>query len=169
MNVHQVPAAWSERGYVPPEKLDVNDNEDEKGEAAYMRCFHESSKIGRVPNASYFVNSPTARAYIEKRDKELFPVKEASSKLIPNPDMPSWPTRKEGPRNHYPSISESSVASSNVQPPPLSKSVPMPSSEDFQPTTEHNPLPQLTPVDQPHIPWSIEPRTEASGPPKMLR
>ncbi len=88
MSSHQIPPAWSERGYVPPEQLEPKDIEDQRGESAYMRCFLESSKIGRVPNAAFFVNSPTARAYIEKRDKELFPVKEVSGTLIPNPDMP---------------------------------------------------------------------------------
>ncbi len=169
MSGQQIPAAWSERGYVAPEKLDIKDDEDEKGEAAYMRCFHESSKIGRVPNASYFVNSPTAQAYVEKRDKELFPVKEFSGKPIPNPDMPSWFNRKEGLKNHHQSLSDSVVTSDNVPPPPPSKTITLPSSQDAELHSQRIPRPAPMSLDQPHIPWSIEPRTGASGPPRMIR
>lgn len=169
MSGHQIPAAWSERGYVPPEQLDVKDDEDEKGEAAYMRCFHESSKIGRVPNASYFVNSPTARAYVEKRDKELFPVKEISATPIPNPDLPSWLNRKEVPKSHYPSISESLVHSSNVQLPQVLKTTSILSSQDIQLQQQEISLPQPRPIDQLQIPWSMEPQTSARGPPRMIR
>lgn len=169
MSSQQIPPAWSERGYVPPEHLEAKDDEDEKGEAAYMRCFHDSSKIGRVPNASFFVNSPTARAYVEKRDKELFPVKEVSGKLIPNPDMPFWLSSKEVPENHQPPVSESAGTSSNVQPLPPSKTVTIPSSEEAQQQSQQIPPPALIPMDQPHIPWSIEPQTGARGPPRMIR
>lgn len=164
-----IPSAWSERGYVPPEQVEVKDDEDEKGEAAYMRCFHESSKIGRVPNASYFVNSPTARAYVEKRDKELFPVREASDQPIPNPDMPSWLNKKEPFKNHVAPVSESAITSSNAQPLSPSKTMTIQSSEDVpQPSQQIAPSVPV-PIDQPHIPWSIEPRTGASGPPRMIR
>lgn len=169
MSGHQIPAAWSERGYVPPEQVESNDDEDEKGEAAYMRCFHESSKIGRVPNAAYFVNSPTARAYVEKRDKELFPVKELSGKPIPNPDMPSWAHRKEGSKIHHFSAPESIILSSNVQPLPLSKTITIPLPQNVQPLPEQVPLFAPGSVDPLHIPWSMEPQTGATGPPKMIR
>ena len=169
MSSQQIPPAWSERGYVPLEQLDVKDDQDEKGEAAYMRCFHESSKIGRVPNASYFVNSPTARAYVEKRDKELFPAKELSGKPIPNPDMPSWLNRKQGPKNHHASISESVVASSNGQLLPPSEGTTLPSPEDVQAQSQQIPPTALVSVDHSHLPWSIEPRTAARGPPRMIR
>jgi hypothetical protein len=169
MSGQQIPPAWSERGYVPPEKLDVKDDEDDKGEAAYMRCFHESSKIGRVPNASYFVNSPTARAYVEKRDKELFPVKEVSGNPIPNPDMPSWSNRKETLKNQFAPTTSSNVPFNNVQPPPPSTNVSTPSPRSSQKQSQHTPPPVQGSIDQPHIPWSIEPRTGASGPPRMIR
>jgi hypothetical protein len=171
MSGQQIPTAWSERGYVPPEKLNAEDEDDEKGEAAYMKCFHESSKIGRVPNASYFVNSPTARAYVEKRDKELFPMKEASGKPIPNPDMPSWLNKKEGLKNHCPSVTEGAITSSSEPPPLLSKTATMPSSPIFQPQPQPQQIPSPPPrsIDQPNIPWSMEPRTGARGPPRMIR
>jgi hypothetical protein len=169
MNGQQIPPAWSERGYVPPEQLNLKDHEDEKGEAAYMRCFHESSKIGRVPNASFFVNSPTARAYVQKRDKELFPVKEVSGKLIPNPDMPSWLSSKDIPKNDHPAVSEIAATSSNVQPVPASKTVNVPAfDEAVQLPLQVQPS-ALIPSNQPHIPWSIEPQTGARGPPRMIR
>lgn len=170
MSGQPIPPAWSERGYVPPEQLDIKDDEDEKGETAYMRCFHESSKIGRVPNASYFVNSPTARAYVEKRDKELFPVKEASGKPIPNPDMPSWFSRKEGLKNHHPFPSEGTALSTHVPPPPPSKTMTLPpTSQDVQPQSPSTPPLATASIAQPHIPWSIEPQTGARGPPRMIR
>lgn len=170
MSGQQIPAAWSERGYIPPEQLNIKDNEDDKGEAAYMRCFHESSKIGRVPNASYFVNSPTARAYVEKRDKELFPVKELSGEPIPNPDMPSWLNKKEGSKNQYPSVSEYVMPSGNGHLPPLSsKGTILPPSQELHPQPQQIQPPASGGSDQPHIPWSMEPRTGASGPPRMIR
>ena len=169
MSGQKIPAAWSERGYVPPEQVESNNDEDEKGEAAYMRCFHESSKIGRVPNAAYFVNSPTARAYVEKRDKELFPVKEVSGKPIPNPDMPLWANRKEGSKIHHFSAPDGITLSSSVQPLPPSKTITIPFSQNVQPLPEQIPLFAPRSVDQPHIPWCVEPRTGATGPPRMIR
>ena len=164
MSSHHIPPAWSERGYVPPEQLEAKDIEDQRGEAAYMRCFHESSKIGRVPNAAFFVNSPTARAYIEKRDKELFPVKEVSTEMVPNPDMPAWPIRKDGPKSQ-PGI----MSSNNALPPHPLQPLNILSLPELQ--QQPHQFPSVAPgsIDQPHIPWSIEPRTGATGPPRMLR
>lgn len=172
MTSHQIPSAWSERGYVPPEQLNVNDDGDDKGEAAYMRCFHESSKIGRVPNASYFINSPTARAYLEKRDKELFPVKEASGKPIPNPDTPSWLSKKEGPKILHPAAPESVASSTCLQPLPLSETTDLSPSQEIrqQLLLPERIVPSVsTAMDQPNIPWSMEPQTGARGPSKMIR
>lgn len=171
MSRPQVPAAWSERGYVPPEQLEIKDDGDEKGEAAYMRCFHESSKIGRVPNASFFVNSPSARAYVEKRDKELFPVKEVSSTRIPNPDLPSWVSRKEGPRNHFSSGSESQSPASNAHATPPAKDANVQSPQEVrQQSQQISPsAPTATDKAPTQIPWSIEPQTGARGPPRMIR
>lgn len=170
MSNQSIPPAWSERGYVPPERVQGKDDEDEKGEGAYMRCFHESSKIGRVPNASYFVNSPTARAYIEKRDKELFPVKELSGKPIPNPDMPAWLNRKEGLKTHHSTTMESAIPTGSVQSSPPPKTTTMPSSpENHLQTQQLPPVPPPGAGDQLIIPWSIEPRTGASGPPSTIR
>jgi hypothetical protein len=166
MSGQQIPPAWSERGYVPPEQLNLKDHEDEKGEAAYMRCFHESSKIGRVPNASFFVNSPTARAYVQKRDKELFPVKEVSGKLIPNPDMPSWLSSKDVPKTDPQAMSE--IAAS-VQPlPPSQTTNGSAFNETLQLPLQAQPS-TLIPSSQRSIPWSIEPQTGARGPPRMIR
>lgn len=169
MSGQQVPAAWSERGYIPPEQLGIKDDEDEKGEAAYMRCFHESSKIGRVPNAAYFVNSPTARHYVERRDKELFPVKEVSGKLIPNPDTPSWLNKSEEPKNHHPSGPGGIMLSNNLQGLPPSKTINIPLHQNIQPPPEHAPQHAPSSVYQTYIPWSMEPQTEARGPPRMIR
>jgi hypothetical protein len=166
MSGQRIPPAWSERGYVPPEQLNLKDHEDEKGEAAYMRCFHESSKIGRVPNASFFVNSPTARAYVQKRDKELFPVKEVSGKLIPNPDMPSWLSSKDVPKVDPQPMSE--IAASVQALPPSQTTNGPPFNETLQLPLQAQSS-TLIPSNQPSIPWSIEPQTGARGPPRMIR
>jgi hypothetical protein len=169
MSSQQIPTAWSERGYVPPEKLNIKDDEDEKGEAAYMKCFHESSKIGRVPNASYFINSPTARAYVEKRDKELFPVKEVSSKAIPNPDLPWWSNKKDESKSHQSSISSTVSQPNTAHSAQIPNTMPIPSSQNGQPPAQPFLPSAPVPMDQPNTPWSMEPRTGARGPPRMIR
>lgn len=55
--------------------------EDETGEEAYQRCLANAQKMNppRVPNAGFFKNSPSAREWLKKRDRELFDVKDSSS------------------------------------------------------------------------------------------
>jgi hypothetical protein len=166
-----IPPAWSKRGYVPPEQLTASDENDDKGEAAYMRCFHESSKIGRVPNASFFANSPSARAYLEKRDKELFPVKEVSDKPIPNPDLPSWLSKKEeaSKTQHQSGPNPVVLFTNSPQSIPSLKQTQLPPSHEAQQPPQHIPPFGPTSSDQNPIPWSVEPQTGANGPPRMIR
>ena len=165
----QIPQAWSERGYVPPEQLDRRDDEDEKGEAAYMRAFHESSKMDRVPNAAFYVNSPTARAYIARRDKQLFAAKPLSGILIPNPDIPSWRRDKEKPKVQASSPTISMLPQQNTKPTLQSITSTTPSPQNLQPY-QHSISPSTAErTDHSNLPWSLEPRTGATGPPRMIR
>lgn len=170
-----IPPSWSDRGYVPPEKLDRRDDEDVRGEAAYMRAFHESSKMGRVPNASFYVNSPTARDYIARKDKELFRARELSGKLVANPDIPSWRREKESPKMLPPASSARVHHQSSPSQAALSASAPshiQPARAPISPTTNafnSNSNGYATARSEWGMPSALEPPIQPSGPPKMLR
>lgn len=63
---------------------------DPRGEAAYQKAFADAAKLNppRVPNASFYTNSPSAKDFVAKRDRQLLgqngPVP-ASTKTKKNP------------------------------------------------------------------------------------
>jgi len=106
---------WVSRGY----RHTAEDNrhgqvEDPKGEEAYQRCFAEAAKLKppRVPNAAFFENSPSARAYLSKRDQELFSQREAASEADQRQRNPNFvPISKDLHRAPRPSLSPADSAS----------------------------------------------------------
>ena len=72
-SAHGMSPIWEGRGYRQPAEEGKNGQvEDEMGEEAYQRCFADAARMGRVPNPAFFINSPSAKAYMDKRDRELF-------------------------------------------------------------------------------------------------
>jgi len=64
---------WASRGYRQPlEDTRQGQVEDSKGEEAYQRCFARAAKLDppRLPNASFFENSPSAVEYLKKCDQD---------------------------------------------------------------------------------------------------
>ncbi|KAJ9651740.1 hypothetical protein H2198_009012 [Neophaeococcomyces mojaviensis] len=65
---------WAARGYRPDiAALKPAPDEDPKGEGAYQRAFHEEARSDppRLPNASHYPNSPSAREYIRKKSSNF--------------------------------------------------------------------------------------------------
>ncbi|KIW40525.1 uncharacterized protein PV06_07715 [Exophiala oligosperma] len=111
---------WALRGYRPDlANSPQSPNEDPLGEIAYHRAFTRISATtpGRVPNPSFFPNSPTASQFVKWKDQVLFspkPSGDRNSTQRPTPvfhaptnipeNLPS-PGYSEDPPQAYRSLS----------------------------------------------------------------
>ncbi|KAL9623017.1 MAG: hypothetical protein Q9160_002736 [Pyrenula sp. 1 TL-2023] len=155
---------WHERGWINQDiKMEDQGSFDDRGEEAYQRCFAEAIKENRVPNPSFFTNSPSAQAYIRNRDKRLFP----GSNQDPNLQVPN-PNFQRNARNSELSQAQSSPHS------PASPVGQDPSSPEGEPTNGHRPPGQRQAGDskwpsQRRSNGPLEPQVGPVGPPRMLR
>jgi hypothetical protein len=100
---------WQARGYDPRiAKSQRSPNDDPKGEVAYQRAFEEvaGKKPPRVPNPVSYPHSPSAQAYIKRRDKTIFSARnERHEPASPPPEtQPTTPTSSYtplDPQNRY--------------------------------------------------------------------
>ncbi|KAL9111676.1 MAG: hypothetical protein Q9227_003950 [Pyrenula ochraceoflavens] len=155
---------WEERGFKGI-KVEDRDPEDPRGEEAYQRQFAKALQNNRVPNPSYYVNSPSAQEYIRNRDQELF--KKAAP---PNPEgkirNPNFRTSAQSPESAQSLTNTHSPASSGSHDPtsPLEdRSKPPPRPGEMNAVSER-PWPS-----QPSLSRPMEPQIAPIGPPRMLR
>lgn len=84
---------WIDRGYRPElATIDPSANEDPLGEEAYQRAFAVASRSNppRLPNPSYYPNSPSARDYLARK-----------SGTVPASSSTSTSTSAERASNHH--------------------------------------------------------------------
>ncbi|KIW19259.1 hypothetical protein PV08_03553 [Exophiala spinifera] len=182
---------WIIRGYRPDlANAPQSPDEDPLGEIAYHRAFTRISAQtpGRVPNPSFFPNSPTALQFMKWKDQILFspkpagdrtptqkptPVSQAPTTLPGNLPSPGY---SEDPPKAYRSLSEDQArtgdSGSSTQgaviktqprspPPPVRLRI-----DQTRPQPHHQPAP-MTNI----LPPIMEPRINAAppGPDKVFR
>lgn len=156
---------WQERGWINREvKTEDPDFIDPRGEEAYQRRFAEAFKENRVPNPSFFTNSPSAQEYIRNRDKRLFPGSFQDPKAqVPNPNF------------HHSIRSPDASQTPNNANSPGSSGGQDPSSPIGEPITNgHHPSDQQA-IGKTAWPSQrgtngpLEPQVGPAGPPRMLR
>lgn len=155
---------WQERGWINREvKIEDQDIVDDRGEEAYQRCFAEAIKKNRVPNPSYFVNSPSAQEYIRNRDKRLFPGSfQDPNARGPNPNFQASIRSSDDPEEQQ---DPTSPASSRE----LDPSSPMAEKPNghYQPV-QHTASEKVWPKNR-ETNGPLEPQVGPVGPPRMLR
>ncbi|KAL6253328.1 hypothetical protein RBB50_001051 [Rhinocladiella similis] len=180
---------WTLRGYRPDlANQPQTPDEDPLGEIAYHRAFTRISAEtpGRVPNPSFFPNSPTASQFMKWKDQVLFspkPAVERNATQRPNPvlsapndvheNLPS-PGYSEEPPQAYRSLSgdQARTSDSRSSTPGVNKRQPR-SPQPLKPRIDQirsQPQNQLGPKTK-ELPSIMEPRLNAapSGPDRVFR
>ena len=107
---------WEARGYrADSAEIKSEQAEDPEGEEAYQRAFAKGAeqKPPRVPNPEYYPKSPSAQAYIKKRDQHMFRSMSGNAPRISREDTPGAPRhlskRQHSYANNSPSVGSEST------------------------------------------------------------
>ncbi|KEF56309.1 uncharacterized protein A1O9_07890 [Exophiala aquamarina CBS 119918] len=173
LSLHEKDHPWYIRGYRPEvANSKRSPDEDPKGEIAYQRAFADAAKQNppRVPNPSFYPNSPSAKSYIQKNAESVFSVRKKSS-LPSTPASSSSPQSQQerlpSPRHEIPYSSHKPTLNIKLEPPSYS---PASTSNGYS----FSPM-ATKPVEEPRPfgsspPMTLEPKLDAPrGPSKMLR
>ena len=154
---------WEERGWNQAVKPDIQDAMDPRGEAAYQKCFEQALSDDRVPNPSFFTNSPSAQEYIRNRDRKIF----SRSTLDPQQKLPN-PNFKGAARSpeSNPSLTNTHSPASSGGHDPTS---PLEERSKAQQATQPNSAGERAWPNQPSLSRPLEPQVGPIGPPRMLR
>lgn len=145
---------WAERGFNPSiADSRPQPNEDPCGEAAYQRAFYDAEKANppRVPNPSQFLNSPSARAYMARRNKDYSTPRDTNQQSTSNnPGSGNLDRSPTMVGRQSSSVSPSSYYSSSAIPP-------------FQPTNSTPRMAEGTWSD-----YTMAPISPSTDPPSAL-
>ena len=179
---------WASRGYRQPlDDTKQGQVEDSKGEEAYQRCFARAAMLNppRLPNASFFENSPSAMEYLKKCDQERSSRRDAASEPDQRQRNPNFvPISKDLHRAHRASPSPAESASrpqSHVSPAGQAPAIATAGAATDQGGQGRSAMPRPLDTSQrfadprylqgqsPSLPTTLEPTFNPPGPSRMLR